>query len=321
MPDGHDVFVHRPSLDELHSNSILMSASPYPHIGTLQRERGRRVGRRPTSHKSAESHVSNLKGHTEDKRLEQSPGATSGEEKEVEAKGDMGEECATSKAHHQAKIDSELTAGKQEELQRWETGLRKSCVNSQDGSDVANSGGNDKTCPASVRLSRRSSWIPPLVERSLACLTCSQSLEMVSFHLVDQISFLMGMKVRRYKEMEQYAQTFKDHMIDGETLPLLSEEHLLDTLGLKLGPALKIRSQVSRRVGNMLYMMNLPLSSSALQATPEKAADRSSEIGSPVNCNSDEMLASPRDPEVLKSTDHLHETENNSPPSASSETA
>lgn len=39
-------------------------------------------------------------------------------------------------------------------------------------------------------------------------------------------------------------QTFKDHMIDGETLPLLSEEHLLDTLGLKLGPALKVRSQV-----------------------------------------------------------------------------
>lgn len=34
-------------------------------------------------------------------------------------------------------------------------------------------------------------------------------------------------------------------MIDGETLPLLSEEHLLDTLGLKLGPALKIRSQVN----------------------------------------------------------------------------
>ena len=42
-------------------------------------------------------------------------------------------------------------------------------------------------------------------------------------------------------------QTFKDHMIDGETLPLLSEEHLLDTLGLKLGPALKIRSQVKKR--------------------------------------------------------------------------
>ena len=42
-------------------------------------------------------------------------------------------------------------------------------------------------------------------------------------------------------------QVFKDHMIDGETLPLLSEEHLLDTLGLKLGPALKVRSQVWRK--------------------------------------------------------------------------
>lgn len=70
----------------------------------------------------------------------------------------------------------------------------------------------------------------------------------------------------------------------------------------------------------MFYMMNLPLSSTSLQATPEKAGERSPEIGSPVNCNSEEMMASPRDPEVLKSTDHLHETENNSPPSASSET-
>uniref|UniRef100_M3Z081 Sterile alpha motif domain containing 7 n=1 Tax=Mustela putorius furo TaxID=9669 RepID=M3Z081_MUSPF len=41
-----------------------------------------------------------------------------------------------------------------------------------------------------------------------------------------------------------YAQVFKDHAIDGETLPLLTEEHLRSTLGLKLGPALKIQSQV-----------------------------------------------------------------------------
>lgn len=39
-------------------------------------------------------------------------------------------------------------------------------------------------------------------------------------------------------------QVFREHAIDGETLPLLTEEHLLNTLGLKLGPALKIRSQV-----------------------------------------------------------------------------
>lgn len=145
MPDSHDVFVHRPTLDELHSNSMLMSASPYPPISTLHRERGRRAGRRPTAHKSAESHVANLKGQTEDKSVEQSPGATSGEEKEVETKGDMGEECATSKMHHQAKTDSELATGSRKNYKEGEPGLRKACVNSQDGcSDVANSGANDK---------------------------------------------------------------------------------------------------------------------------------------------------------------------------------
>lgn len=56
-------------------------------------------------------------------------------------------------------------------------------------------------------------------------------------------SFLFNF-VTLTKENHLPVQTFKDHMIDGETLPLLSEEHLLDTLGLKLGPALKIRSQV-----------------------------------------------------------------------------
>ncbi|XP_077015279.1 sterile alpha motif domain-containing protein 7 isoform X2 [Tamandua tetradactyla] len=40
-----------------------------------------------------------------------------------------------------------------------------------------------------------------------------------------------------------YAQVFKDHAIDGEILPLLTEEHLRDNMGLKLGPALKIQSQ------------------------------------------------------------------------------
>ena len=41
-----------------------------------------------------------------------------------------------------------------------------------------------------------------------------------------------------------FNKVFKDHAIDGETLPLLTEEHLRSTMGLKLGPALKIQSQV-----------------------------------------------------------------------------
>lgn len=63
-------------------------------------------------------------------------------------------------------------------------------------------------------------------------------------------------------------QTFKDHMIDGETLPLLSEEHLLDTLGLKLGPALKIRSQVGHRFRHGPKILRFTLSFQRGQRCP-----------------------------------------------------
>ncbi|KAM6990553.1 sterile alpha motif domain-containing protein 7 isoform 1-T2 [Tautogolabrus adspersus] len=341
LPEGHDVYVHRPTLDELHSNSLLMSASPYPPISSLHRERGRRAGRRPTAHKTSESHVANLKCQTEDKSVEQSPGATSGEEKEVEAKGDMGEECATSKTpkYHQAKIDSELITGSRKNYKEGEPGLRKTCVNSQDGcSDVANNSTNDKDissqCSAFQDKFMYSSsggtltgmpymfpgpgngFLPP-GPANLFLNGDEVSEDIRKWTVNDVYNFINSIPT-----CSEYAQTFKDHMIDGETLPILSEEHLLDTLGLKLGPALKIRSQVSRRMGNMLYMMNLPLPNAPLQATPEKPGDRSPELGSPVNCNSEEMVASPRDPDVLKSTENLQETDNNnSLPSASSETA
>lgn len=57
----------------------------------------------------------------------------------------------------------------------------------------------------------------------------------------------------------EYTQVFREQAIDGETLPLLTEEHLLNNMGLKLGPALKIRSQVARRIGRIFYMTSFPL--------------------------------------------------------------
>ncbi|XP_030625940.1 sterile alpha motif domain-containing protein 11 [Chanos chanos] len=57
----------------------------------------------------------------------------------------------------------------------------------------------------------------------------------------------------------EYTQLFREQAIDGETLPLLTEEHLLNNMGLKLGPALKIRSQVARRIGRIFYMTSFPL--------------------------------------------------------------
>ncbi|XDB58672.1 hypothetical protein AB1E18_012083 [Capra hircus] len=57
----------------------------------------------------------------------------------------------------------------------------------------------------------------------------------------------------------EYAQVFREQGIDGETLPLLTEEHLLTTMGLKLGPALKIRAQVAKRLGRVFYMASFPV--------------------------------------------------------------
>uniref|UniRef100_A0AAX7VQL0 Sterile alpha motif domain containing 11 n=1 Tax=Astatotilapia calliptera TaxID=8154 RepID=A0AAX7VQL0_ASTCA len=75
----------------------------------------------------------------------------------------------------------------------------------------------------------------------------------------------------------EYTQVFREQAIDGETLPLLTEEHLLNTMGLKLGPALKIRSQVARRVGRLFYMTGFPLAfpfpPSAALRPPERDRD------------------------------------------------
>ena len=44
-------------------------------------------------------------------------------------------------------------------------------------------------------------------------------------------------------------QIFRDHNIDGSSLPLLTEDHLTLRLGMKLGPALKLKSIISKKLG------------------------------------------------------------------------
>uniref|UniRef100_A0A8D2MA72 Sterile alpha motif domain containing 11 n=1 Tax=Zonotrichia albicollis TaxID=44394 RepID=A0A8D2MA72_ZONAL len=58
----------------------------------------------------------------------------------------------------------------------------------------------------------------------------------------------------------EYTQVFREQAIDGETLPLLTEEHLLNNMGLKLGPALKIRSQgqTHPRAGFPSFLTDIP---------------------------------------------------------------
>ncbi|XP_072464520.1 sterile alpha motif domain-containing protein 11 isoform X3 [Notamacropus eugenii] len=85
----------------------------------------------------------------------------------------------------------------------------------------------------------------------------------------------------------EYAPVFREQAIDGETLPLLTEEHLLTNMGLKLGPALKIRSHVAKRVGRLFYMASfpvaLPLQASGLQGTTDRELPGELQPASPAN--------------------------------------
>lgn len=56
-----------------------------------------------------------------------------------------------------------------------------------------------------------------------------------------------------------FCQVFREQAIDGETLALLTEEHLLNHMGLKLGPALKIRSQVLKLIVILLFFLIVEL--------------------------------------------------------------
>lgn len=68
--------------------------------------------------------------------------------------------------------------------------------------------------------------------------------DMTSWSVSDVTHFVQSLK-----GCEDYSPVFRDQAIDGEILPVLTEDHLLQNMGLKLGPALKIRLHVARRLG------------------------------------------------------------------------
>ena len=54
-----------------------------------------------------------------------------------------------------------------------------------------------------------------------------------------------------YRSFLLVFQAFREHNIDGSALVLLTDDHLTKRLGMKLGPALKLRSAIQKKVGNM----------------------------------------------------------------------
>ncbi|XP_062987527.1 sterile alpha motif domain-containing protein 7 [Elgaria multicarinata webbii] len=320
VPEGHlpnDLYVHRSTLDELHGNTMLMATSPYPHVSTLQRERGRRPGRRAGNHKAADGNVNGVKSQAEEK----GPASTAADE-EKEDKKEAEVEMLSKHEQSKAQVGPSTAAAPNG---KYERGLRKNSGSHEMPSDVNScSNGNEKDPNTSCSAFDEKYVYPsaftfsalpygfsipsnPLLPSAASNLILNgediSSIEDIRKWTVEDVySFIVSLP-----GCTDYAQIFKDHAIDGETLPLLTEEHLLDTMGLKLGPALKIRSQVSRRLGNVFYMMNLPLSMPTPTATG-KPSDPPLDMVSPLHCNNTgDVLASPcsQDHETSKTVEQV----------------
>ncbi|XP_010293446.1 PREDICTED: sterile alpha motif domain-containing protein 7 [Phaethon lepturus] len=322
LPEGHlpsDLHVHRTTLDEIHGNTMLVATSPYPPVSTLQKERARRPGRRAGNQKTADCSANGTKNQTDDKTTDPASAAADDEKDDKKEAG-----VETLNKHEQSKNQTEPSAVAKS-CKEFEQGLRKNCATHEMSTETnscssTNEKESNSSCAAFDDKYMYPSAIPfsalpygfPLPSNALLPSGAHglilngediSSIEDIRKWTVDDVyNFIVSLP-----GCSDYAQVFKDHAIDGETLPLLTEEHLLDTMGLKLGPALKIRSQVSRRLGNVFYMMNLPLSM-PLTPAPGKASDQPSDIASPLHCNSSgDTLDSPcsQDPETSKAVEQI----------------
>ncbi|XP_067851827.1 sterile alpha motif domain-containing protein 7 [Heptranchias perlo] len=305
LPKGQrpsEAFLHRNTLDDINvGNGPLTTSNPYPPISTLHRDRSRRGTRRAANQKSAEGNLNGSEGQSEGKQPDCIP-VTAEEEKETGC--EYGPKADTLAKPNQNKMDTGLSLSPllSSSHKECEQRLRKHSGSNDNSSEAANGNtsyaGTEKDTSSSCAAFDDKCTFPstlPLptipygfqVPGSALMVSAGSnavflpeedlSLEDIRKWTVDDVYNFIGL----LRGCSDYAQTFKDHAIDGETLPLLTEGHLLDTMGLKLGPALKIRSQVSRRIGGALYMMNLPLSA-PLQIALGEPVNQASDATSPV---------------------------------------
>uniref|UniRef100_A0A1A9WM87 SAM domain-containing protein n=1 Tax=Glossina brevipalpis TaxID=37001 RepID=A0A1A9WM87_9MUSC len=89
---------------------------------------------------------------------------------------------------------------------------------------------------------------------------CSQCGDLISTDLPEEkkntafgsptTNYLSELKATREREEKvDLREHFRDQCIDGSGLPLLTEDHLVNSLGMKLGPALKLRSALAKKLG------------------------------------------------------------------------
>ncbi|KAM6441973.1 sterile alpha motif domain-containing protein 7 [Liasis olivaceus] len=285
IPEGHpsnDLYVHQTTLSELHRNAMLMATCSYPPLTPLQQERGPRPSRRPGNRRAVQCHVNHGKSQAADKGLDPAS-VTVGEEKEDKKESRTETPSKPAAADAEREVHAERSAAVTKNGKECERGLRKNLCNHKMPSEASDShNGNEKDPhnsslvfnekhenPSKLTFSALTSSFSILNKPPLSLATSRLILNGEEISPAEDIRRWTVEDVYRFINSlpgcSDYAQViinickmlrkeflvFKDHIIDGETLPLLTEEHLLDMMGLKLGPALRIQSQLNSQATGM----------------------------------------------------------------------
>lgn len=80
-------------------------------------------------------------------------------------------------------------------------------------------------------------------------------------------------------DFQYFLQNFREQCIDGAGLPMLTEDHLMHSLGMKLGPALKLRSVLAKKLGGPCPCVSCTLSINATSPSGSIPRPSSAESG------------------------------------------
>ncbi|XP_065506112.1 sterile alpha motif domain-containing protein 11 isoform X2 [Caloenas nicobarica] len=284
IPEGHplreELSRRNAMLVLRHNNTPLLSLNPsVPSSSTPPKEQPRRGSRKSAHHRAEPQGLSEAKELAEPRARDGAPDCNDEEMKDSESDADVSDEKPES-----LKAESSSSAAELKECK--ETG--KVCEGAKELGEVA--AGQNAPCSSSSAESPSHLLGPGINKNEVKYLPPasipppqplpfgfpytmspyfhagtmgglfldgeeSPALEDISKWTVEDVcSFVSNLA-----GCTEYTQVFREQAIDGETLPLLTEEHLLNNMGLKLGPALKIRSQVAKRVGRVLYMAGFPM--------------------------------------------------------------
>lgn len=83
------------------------------------------------------------------------------------------------------------------------------------------------------------------------CPDQSETVDVTQWNVDDVVQFVTSIE-----SCTDYAEKFREHCIDGTILPLLTEDHLTLHLGMKLGPALKLRSTLAKLIDHCVICMH-----------------------------------------------------------------